>query len=57
MMENYGMRYIENMKTILTEMKEHLKQGILSFWIERGIDQEFGGYFTCFNEHSRPTGK
>jgi N-acyl-D-glucosamine 2-epimerase len=28
---------------------EHLETVILPFWLERGIDTEQGGYFTCFD--------
>ena len=29
--------------------QEHLETVILPFWLERGIDTEHGGYFTCFD--------
>jgi N-acylglucosamine 2-epimerase len=28
--------------------EEQLSQNILPFWLEKAIDPEFGGYFTCF---------
>jgi len=31
------------------QMKEHLETGILRFWLENGIDREYGGYLTCFD--------
>ena len=29
--------------------KNNLYEDILPFWMKNGIDQEYGGYFTCFN--------
>ncbi len=29
--------------------REHLHETIMPFWLEKGIDKEHGGYFTCFN--------
>ncbi|MFD0959101.1 AGE family epimerase/isomerase [Paenibacillus chungangensis] len=28
---------------------KHMREQLLPFWLERGIDEEFGGYFTCFD--------
>ncbi|MCU6708794.1 AGE family epimerase/isomerase [Paenibacillus sp. J5C_2022] len=28
---------------------KHMKEQLLPFWLERGIDEEFGGFFTCFD--------
>ena len=36
------------------EMSEHLTNGILRFWMEKGIDWEFGGYLTCFDGNGKP---
>ncbi len=27
----------------------HLETSVLPFWLKRGIDQEYGGFFTCFD--------
>lgn len=29
--------------------ENHLKDDLLPFWLERGIDSEYGGYYTCFD--------
>ncbi|HBG00743.1 MAG TPA: N-acylglucosamine 2-epimerase [Firmicutes bacterium] len=31
--------------------QEHLDKNILPFWLKNGIDQQYGGYFTCFNNY------
>ena len=31
--------------------KTHLYEYILPFWVKNGIDHEYGGYFTCFNNY------
>jgi len=36
------------LKDKLDHYINHLKSEILPFWLERGIDDEFGGFFTCF---------
>ncbi len=38
---------------IQPRIERHLKQGIIPFWLERGIDHEFGGYLTCFDAQGR----
>lgn len=39
----------------LSEITEHLENGIISFWVKNGIDDQFGGYLTCFDENGKPT--
>lgn len=29
--------------------EKHLKQDILPFWLNNAVDDEYGGYYTCFN--------
>lgn len=36
--------------------KKHLLEDVLSFWEKRAADNEFGGYFTCFNRQGELTG-
>lgn len=36
------------------EMDAHLKDGILKFWMAKGIDWEYGGYLTCFDGEGIP---
>lgn len=43
-------------KTSLAEITEHLENGIIPFWLENGIDKEYGGYLTCFDGEGKPTG-
>ena len=43
----------ESLLTIRAEVERNLTQGIIPFWTERGIDREFGGYLTCFDEHGQ----
>jgi cellobiose epimerase len=40
----------------LIEMENHLQNGIISFWLKRGIDRDHGGYLTCFDAKGLPTG-
>ncbi|MBE6612643.1 MAG: N-acylglucosamine 2-epimerase [Ruminococcaceae bacterium] len=42
--------------TALAEIRENLERGIIPFWLTKGIDREFGGYLTCFDEAGNPTG-
>lgn len=36
-------------KSLKSFYVDHLKTELLPFWIERSIDHEYGGYFTCFD--------
>ena len=40
----------------LKEIKANLEEGIIPFWLEKGIDKEYGGYLTCFDEAGNATG-
>ena len=31
----------------LKEIKANLEEGIIPFWLEKGIDKEYGGYLAC----------
>ncbi|MDQ0614463.1 N-acylglucosamine 2-epimerase [Microbacterium sp. W4I4] len=35
------------------EARRHLEQVVLPFWTSRGIDDEFGGFHTCFDNRGR----
>lgn len=39
--------------SIPTGPREHLEQIVLPFWLEHGIDEEVGGFFTCFDNRGR----
>jgi N-acylglucosamine 2-epimerase len=40
-------------KDLLKFYQDHLETNILPFWLERGIDTEVGGYFTCFDNRGQ----
>ena len=46
----------QELTSSLREIRENLECGIIPFWLERGIDRDFGGYLTCFDEAGRPSG-
>jgi cellobiose epimerase len=46
---------IDKMNMALTEITNHFENGLLPFWLENGMDKEFGGYLTCFDENGNPT--
>ncbi len=46
----------QELQTALHEIRDNLEQGIIPFWLDRGIDRDFGGYLTCFDEAGAPTG-
>lgn len=39
----------EKLKDRLSFYREHLYGTIMPFWLEKAMDKEYGGYFTCFN--------
>jgi mannobiose 2-epimerase len=39
------------LKIALEEMKSHLINGIIPFWLKNGNDKEFGGYLTNYDEN------
>ena len=49
-------KLIDKADEILAQIKDHLENGIIKFWLNNGIDKEYGGYLTCFNDGGRPTG-
>ena len=46
----------EELSTALREIRENLEQGIIPFWLERGIDRQCGGYLTCLDGAGEPLG-
>lgn len=40
---------IDKMEKDLTQITLHLHHDIIPFWLERGIDEIYGGYLTCFD--------
>ena len=51
-MENF----LIQLKHIHTEMSSLLQEGIVPFWMTRGIDTQFGGYLTSLDVNGLPTG-
>lgn len=47
----------EDLKKALQSTASHLESGILPFWLNKGIDHEFGGYLTCFDDQGKPFGE
>lgn len=45
----------DRMSKSLAEIKTHLENGIIPFWLNNGIDSEYGGYLTCFDSDGKPT--
>lgn len=45
---------VQELQTYLNEIRENLEQGIIPFWMHNGIDKEFGGYLTSFDENGEP---
>lgn len=46
----------EELKKAFQRIKSHLENGILPFWLNKGIDHEFGGYLTCFDDQGNSFG-
>lgn len=42
---------MERAKEALVEIRRNLEEGIIPFWVEKGVDKEYGGYLTCFDVH------
>lgn len=47
------MNPIESMTTLYYELKRHLEQEIMPFWLARCWDEEVGGFLTNFDENGR----
>lgn len=43
----------KNLALIQGQISKHFTEGIVSFWTERGVDQEFGGYLTNHDGEGR----
>ena len=39
----------QKIKEELALYRRELCDNILPFWIQRALDRDYGGYFTCFN--------
>ena len=47
---------MQKLEKIREEMSKILCERIIPFWLNNGIDEEFGGYLTCFDEKGNFTG-
>lgn len=51
----------EQLEVVRNQIHEHFFNGIIPFWISRGVDSEHGGYLTCYDKNglldSRDTNK
>lgn len=48
---------LENrIKKFLHEIEDHLEYGIIPFWTQRGVDDAYGGFLTCFDAEGKPAG-
>ncbi|MCU9613126.1 AGE family epimerase/isomerase [Caldibacillus lycopersici] len=45
---------MQRMEAVKQEITRHLEDGVIPFWL-KGIDTEYGGYLTCFDENGVPT--
>ena len=45
---------LNQIKNLLSEMKVHLEEGVIPFWLERAVDPEFGGFRTNFDADGKP---
>jgi mannobiose 2-epimerase len=45
-----------NLNQCLEGITNELENGIIPFWLKNGIDKEYGGYLTNFDENGIPTG-
>jgi cellobiose epimerase len=45
----------ETIKKALDQITDHLENGIIPIWLNRGIDAEYGGYLNCFDPEGNPT--
>ncbi len=41
----------------LDEVRRHLETGLLPFWLQRGVDEQYGGFLTYFDRDGNPTGE
>ncbi len=42
---------------LLEEVRNHLNNELLPFWLTHGLDEEFGGFLTYFDKDGKPTGE
>jgi len=41
----------EELRDRLSFYRQHLHETIMPFWLNKAMDAEYGGYFTCFNSY------
>jgi len=42
------------LETALSQLTTHLEEGLLPFWMQNGLDKQYGGYLTCFDAEGKP---
>lgn len=47
----------EEIRQHLVEVRTHLEDELLPFWLKRGVDEEYGGFLTYFDRDGDPTGE
>ena len=47
----------ERCKALLDEVRHHLNDELLPFWLSHGVDEEYGGYLTYLDKNGNPTGE
>ncbi len=48
---------IARCQRLLEEVRHHLDDELLPFWLVRGVDTEYGGYLTYLDRNGNPTGE
>ena len=46
----------KNLENALRQITTHLETGIIPFWLNNGVDKDYGGYLTCFDKNGKPAG-
>ncbi len=44
----------QRLARLYKEVRQHLEQGLIPFWLARAWDDEYGGYLTNFDEQGQP---
>ena len=47
----------QEVSTLLEKTKTYLMDLLLPFWIQKGLDSQYGGFLTYFDREGRPTGE
>ena len=47
----------ERYTTFIKDIQHHLFNELLPFWMQNGVDKEYGGFLTYFDKNGQPTGE